>query len=71
MSKKSLKEGNVKIQIEKQDYEEAEVILNRKMKIGAFIGDILVFPVGHIVDFLTGAIYKPYPNKIEYNLNPE
>lgn len=43
----------------------------RKIRVGAFIFDFFVFPGGHITDFLTGAIYKPYPTKIEYNLQKE
>lgn len=68
VSKNSLKGGNTKVQIKKESYETAEVTLARKIKMGAFIFNFFVFPVGHIVDFATGAIYKPYPNKIEYRL---
>jgi len=35
------------------------------------LGDILIFPVGHIVEFVTGAIYKPYPAKVEFNLQKD
>ncbi len=68
VSKNSLKDGNTKIQVKSEGYENSEITLSRKMKMGAFLGDILIFPVGHIVDFATGAIYKPYPAKVEYNL---
>ena len=68
VSKNSLKNGNTKVQIKQEGFKDAEVTLARKMKIGAFVGDVFVFPVGHIVDFMTGAIYKPYPRKVEYNL---
>jgi hypothetical protein len=31
--------------------------------VGAFIADILLFWPGTIVDFATGAIYKPHPKE--------
>ena len=31
----------------------------RDVRVGALICDILLFPLGLIVDFATGAIYKP------------
>ncbi len=71
VSKKSLKNGNTNIKITHQGYENAEVTLSRKMKVGAFVGDIFIFPVGHIVDFVTGAIYKPYPGSVDYQLIPK
>jgi len=71
VSKNSLKDGNTKIQIKSEGYQDSEVTLSRKLKMGAFIGDILIFPVGHIVDFVTGAIYKPYPAKVEFNLQKD
>jgi hypothetical protein len=33
----------------------------RRMRVGAFIADILLFWPGLIVDFATAAIYKPTP----------
>lgn len=68
VSKNSLKNGNTKIQIKAEGYIDSEVTMSKKMKTGAFIGNFLIFPAGHIIDFVTGAIYKPYPNKIEYSL---
>jgi hypothetical protein len=35
----------------------------REIRVGALIADILLFWPGAIVDFATGAIYKPCPNK--------
>lgn len=32
---------------------------SRKMRVGAFIADLLLFPPALAVDFGTGAIYKP------------
>ena len=33
----------------------------REVRVGALIADILLFMPGVIVDFATGAIYKPQP----------
>ncbi|MBC7923147.1 MAG: hypothetical protein H7Z75_18870, partial [Ferruginibacter sp.] len=33
----------------------------RDLRVGALIADILLFPLGLIVDFATGAIYTPAP----------
>ncbi len=68
ISKNGLKSGNVKIQVKKEGYNTQEVVLTRKLKMGAFVGDIIIFPVGHIVDFVTGAIYKPHPGSVKYSL---
>jgi hypothetical protein len=35
----------------------------RPIRVGAFIADILLFWPGTIVDFATGAIYKPHPKE--------
>ena len=35
----------------------------REIRVGALIADILLFWPGAIVDFATGAIYKPEPKK--------
>lgn len=68
VSKNSLKDGNTKVQIKKDGFENSEIVLSRKLKFGAFLADFFVFPAGHIVDFVTGAIYKPYPKRIDYKL---
>jgi hypothetical protein len=33
----------------------------RKIRVGAFIADVLLFWPGTFIDFATCAIYKPYP----------
>jgi len=33
----------------------------RDIRVAALITDIILFPLGTIVDFATGAIYKPAP----------
>lgn len=71
VSKNALKNGNTKIQIKQEGYQDSEVTLGRKIKVGAVVGDFIIFPIGHIVDFATGAIYKPYPGSIDYDLTPE
>jgi len=68
VNKKALKDGNAKIQVKAENHIDSEVTLTRKLKTGAMIGNFITFPVGHIIDFVTGAIYKPYPAKVEYNL---
>ena len=72
VSKNGLKRNETKLKIEAPGYETSEVTLQRKFKVGALIGDI-IFSAGIfvIVDFATGAIYKPYPKNVEYNLNPK
>ena len=35
----------------------------REIRVGALIADIILFWPGAIVDFATGAIYKPEPSK--------
>lgn len=35
----------------------------REIRVGALVADILLFWPGTIVDFATGAIYKPAPRK--------
>lgn len=68
VSKNSLKNG-ADITIKKEGFEDATVKLVRKTKTGAVIGNILfTAALGLIVDFSTGAIYKPHPNKVKYNL---
>lgn len=38
---------------------------SRKLRAGAMIADILLFWPGTIVDFATGAIYKPCDKKVK------
>ncbi|WP_299288986.1 hypothetical protein [uncultured Mucilaginibacter sp.] len=35
----------------------------RRVRVGALIADVILFWPGTIVDFATGAIYKPAPNE--------
>ncbi len=38
---------------------------SRKIRAVAMIADIVLFPAGLIVDFATGAIYKPEKNTVD------
>lgn len=71
VSKNNLKGNQTKISVEKNGYEKEEVVLQRKVKIPAIIGNVLFTgAIGLIVDFATGAIYRPYPGKVKYELIP-
>lgn len=72
ISKNGLKQKQTTVEIKADGYETAQATLVRKIKVGAIVGDI-IFSAGIflIVDFATGAIYKPYPKKVEYNLSPK
>lgn len=66
----SLKNANASVTIKADGYEDQEVKFSRKLRVGAFVWDILLTGgIGLIPDFITGAIYKPYPKKVEYNLS--
>jgi hypothetical protein len=73
VSKKALKNNQTSITIEKEGYLGQEVVLTRKVKVGALIGNIVFtgIVVGNVIDFATGAIYKPHPGKISYSLTPK
>jgi uncharacterized protein YceK len=68
VSKKSLKNGKTKIIVKKSDFQDAEITLGRKTKVSAIVGNIIFCWTGLIIDYATGAIYKPYPDKIKYKL---
>lgn len=71
VSKKALKDG-VDITIKKNGYQDANIILIRKTKVGAIIGNIIFTGgIGLIIDFATAAIYKPSPKEIKYDLEKE
>lgn len=42
----------------------------RQVRVGALIADVLLFWPGTIVDFATGAIYKPAPVPVPLALPP-
>ena len=43
----------------------------RRLRVGAFIADIVLFWPGVIVDFATCAIYKPYPAASTATASPQ
>lgn len=69
VSKNGLKNGQTVVTIQADGYLPQEIILTRKIKIAALVGDIIFTGgIGLIVDFATGAIYKSYPGEINYKL---
>lgn len=72
VSKNGLKNKQTIITIKAEGYRAQEIILTRRIKISALVGDIIFTGgAGLIIDFLTGAIYKAYPGSINYNLEKQ
>lgn len=68
VSKNGLKNSGTKVLVKNGDKQQ-EITLTRKVKVSAVIGNILFTGgIGLIIDFATGAIYKPYPDNIKYKL---
>jgi hypothetical protein len=65
---KQCKKNQCYIEIKKEGYEPQKIYLTRKVSVGFTVLDVItgVFPL--VIDFATGNIYKPRPNKIKYNL---
>lgn len=65
---KNAKQGNSYIEVKADGYETAKISLTRKASVGFIILDICfgILPLG--IDFVTGNIYKPRPNRIDYFL---
>lgn len=70
VTKKELKHGAIVI-IKKEGFKDQQVILKRRMRAGSFVCDLLFMTPWLWVDFATGAIYRPYPNKIKFKLQKE
>jgi len=70
ISKKGLSTKSTSIEIKKEGYETSTINLQQKVMAGFVIMDILFtgFIVGIAIDFATGSIYKPTPEKIDYKL---
>ncbi len=66
---KSARQGKSKIEIKCDGYETQEVDCHRKISIGWAIADVCFGVIPLLIDFATGAIYKPRPKKIKVNLN--
>lgn len=72
ISKNGLKNKQTVITIKADGYKSQDIILTRRLKISALIGDIIFTGgIGLIIDFATGAIYKAWPGTIQYTLDPE
>lgn len=67
---KNARQGNSKIEIRADGYETATINLTRKVSVGFTILDICTGGIWLAIDFATGNIYKPRPNKIIYDLTP-
>ncbi len=67
---KSARQGNSTVEIKAKGYKTEKVNMTRKVSVGFTILDICTGVVWLGIDFATGNIYKPRPNKIEYNLTP-
>ena len=67
---KNAKPGNSKIEIKADGYETTTINMTRKISVGYTILDILTGVIWLGIDFATGNIYKPRPNKMSYNLTP-
>ena len=68
VSKKALKDNSI-ITVKSKGYETATIKVVRKTKTGALIFDVIFMFVGLPIDFATGAIYKPFPKEVNYNLD--
>jgi len=65
---KNAKQGNSYVEVKADGYETSKISMTRKASVGFIILDICfgIIPLG--IDFVTGNIYKPRPNKIDYYL---
>ncbi|MTI32729.1 hypothetical protein [Xanthovirga aplysinae] len=58
-----------KVTLKSEGFYDQEVTLGKKLRVGSLILDFLFTgPIGLIVDFGSGAIYKQFPNLINYRL---
>jgi hypothetical protein len=65
---KNAKQGNSYIEVKADGYETSKINMTRKASVGFILLDICfgVVPLG--IDLITGNIYKPRPNRIDYYL---
>lgn len=68
--KKAMKDEGAKITIKSDGYEPQDVTFDRRVNVGAFVFDVIFGAIWLVPDYLTGAIYKGSPKKIEYKLTP-
>jgi predicted small secreted protein len=67
---KQCKKGQCYFEIKADGYETQKIEITRKISVGYTILDICTGVIWLGIDFATGNIYKPRPNKISYNLTP-
>lgn len=65
---KNARQGNSYVEIKADGYETSKINLTRKVSVGFTLLDICFAIVPLAVDFATGNIYKPRPNRIDYYL---
>ena len=66
---KNAKQGNSYIEIKADGYETSKIIMTRKVSVGYLLADIFTGVIWLAIDFSTGNIYKPRPNRIDYYLD--
>ena len=66
--KADLKNNMATIVIKMDGYEDQTIVLTRKLKLGAVVGDCLTGFIWLIVDFADSAIYKSSKNVVRYDL---
>ena len=52
----------------KAGYSKQDLIIAKQMRAGVLIADIILFPIGVIVDAITGAWYKLTPSPVNVQL---
>ncbi len=65
---KSARQGNSYIEIKADGYETSKISLTRKVSVGFTVLDICCLILPLAIDFATGNIYMPRPNRIDYYL---
>lgn len=72
VSKNGLKNRQTVVTVKADGYRTQEIILTRRIKISALVGDLLFTGgIGLIIDFIDGAIYKASPGEIKYDLEKQ
>lgn len=70
VSKNSLKKNETVIEIKSKGYKTQQVSVGRKVKVGAIFCNLIFTGIfGLIIDIADAAIFKPYPDIINYNLD--
>ncbi len=64
----NLNQSNNYIEIKADGYQSQKIVMNRKIRYGYFIADIIFLGIPLIGDYATGKIWKPTPSRINYEL---